>query len=109
MNADTTNASPASWTSTSQVWRSTKRSTAAYITVSANVRPMRKKNGSTANDPGAVIRANVAVPSSSVLMTSRMAMSQRTLTRKSVAGGVMRSRSETLHHGGHGGHRGENL
>src|SRR3954471_11963473 len=47
---------------------------------------MRKKNGLTGNDPGAVIWANVAPPSRNVLMTARMAMSHRSLRRRSVVG-----------------------
>src|SRR5438876_1387742 len=47
---------------------------------------MRKKNGLTGNDPGAVICANVAPPSRTVLMTARMAISHRSLRRRSVVG-----------------------
>ena len=46
--------------------------------------PMRKKNGSTGNDPGAVICANIAPPSRTVLMTARMAISHCSLRRRSV-------------------------
>ncbi len=44
------------------------------------------KKGSTGNDPGSVIWKNVADPSSTVLMTTRMAMSHPSFRRKSLMG-----------------------
>src|SRR5512132_3747329 len=46
---------------------------------------MRKKKGSTANDPGAVTRANVAVPSSTVPIIARTTIRPATLRRSSVS------------------------
>src|SRR5579862_6321592 len=85
MKAETVSASPASCMSTSQRWRSTRFSAAAYRAVSANVRLIRKKNGSTAKDPGALICANVAEPSSIVLTVARRKISQNTFRRSSVS------------------------
>src|SRR5688572_27237012 len=99
MNADTIKASPASCRSSSQRRRSTCRKVTAQMIVSAYVSPIRKKNGSTANDPGVVMRAKIAEPSRIVLTTARTAMSQATLRRRSVS--II---GKALHHGGHRRH-----
>ena len=49
------------------------------------MRPIRKKKGSTANEPGAVTCATVADPSRIVLITTRTRISQATLRRSSVS------------------------
>src|SRR6185436_20581865 len=49
---------------------------------------MRRKNGSTGNDPGEVICATVAPPSRTVLMTARKPISQASLRRS--AGSCMK-------------------
>ena len=47
---------------------------------------MRTKNGSIGKDPGELICANVADPSSAVLMMARMPISQRSFRRRSLVG-----------------------
>src|SRR3954468_7660140 len=87
MKAEMTSTSPPSCRSTSHRYRSAWRTVAAYTAVSAYVSPIRKNNGSTGNDPGAIICANVAEPSSTVLITARTAISKRSLRRRSEVGG----------------------
>ena len=69
----------------SQRLSSTNRKVLRYVSVSANVKPIRKKKGGTGNDPGAVICANVADPSRIVLITSRIVISRLSLRRSSVS------------------------
>src|SRR6266550_7633968 len=57
--------------------------------------PIRKKNGLTGNEPGAVSCMKIADPSSRVLMIARIAISQATLRRKPVSIIVARPRQRT--------------
>ncbi len=85
MKAETISASAASCRSTSQRYRSAKRSVTANPIVSPKVTAIRKKKGSTGNDPGAVICATTAPPSRSVLITARTLISHASRRRRSVS------------------------
>ncbi len=88
MKPETISASQASWTSTIHLNRSAHFSVSAQRMFSAYVAPMSRNSGSPGNVPGAVSWTKTAEPSSSVLMPTRMAISQKSLRR--------RSRSATL-------------
>src|SRR5579862_3299425 len=85
MNAVTISASPPRCRSTSHRCRSTYGSVSAYAIVSAKIRPMRTKNGSTGSDPGAAICAYTPDPSSTVLRPARMNISRATVRRRVVS------------------------
>src|SRR3954463_12642042 len=75
MNADTRIASMPSCASAIHGRLATWRSDARYSTLSAYVRPIRKKNGSIGNAPGRLIWTRIADPSRTVLTTTRTVMS----------------------------------
>src|SRR5581483_4933744 len=85
MNADTISASPASCRSTSHRLSSTYGSVSAYAIVSAKVRPISRKNGSTGSEPGAAICAYTADPSRMVLRPARTKISRATVRRSVVS------------------------